>query len=113
MALNKEQLETFEKKLLAIQADIDEQLQNLKNAADFGDDTDHLEEETDESEELVNTFSVQQLLKERKEAVLAALDKIKNGGYGICEHCGAQIDETVLTITPESKLCKECKRSAA
>lgn len=55
------------------------------------------------------------LLKEATEYqrwmdVQAALRKIKNGTYGICESCGGEISEARLEAYPTAKLCLDCQR---
>lgn len=39
-----------------------------------------------------------------------ALDKIKDGSYGVCERCGKPIDEERLEAVPYTTLCLECKK---
>ncbi|HHW02948.1 MAG TPA: conjugal transfer protein TraR [Thermoanaerobacterales bacterium] len=39
-----------------------------------------------------------------------ALDKIRDGSYGICERCGKPIDEERLEAVPYTTLCIECKK---
>ena len=38
-----------------------------------------------------------------------ALDKIRNGSYGICEECSAEIDEKRLKILPFAAHCRDCQ----
>lgn len=38
-----------------------------------------------------------------------ALRKIKNGTYGLCEHCGKEIAEERLDIIPYARLCISCE----
>ncbi|HHY78330.1 MAG TPA: molecular chaperone DnaK [Clostridiales bacterium] len=38
-----------------------------------------------------------------------ALRKIKNGTYGLCEHCGKEITEERLDIIPYTRLCISCE----
>ncbi|WP_352419943.1 TraR/DksA C4-type zinc finger protein [Proteiniborus sp.] len=38
----------------------------------------------------------------------AALERINNGSYGVCEICGNSIDEDRLEILPYTNLCIEC-----
>lgn len=47
------------------------------------------------------------------EAIHAALVRIKEGTYGICKRCGAQISEERLDIVPHTTLCRECAREVA
>lgn len=38
-----------------------------------------------------------------------ALEKIKDGTYGICEECGTRIPKQRLMIMPFARLCVNCK----
>ncbi|MEK9629845.1 MAG: TraR/DksA family transcriptional regulator [Nitrospinota bacterium] len=40
--------------------------------------------------------------------VEAALDKIENDGYGICEQCETEIPEARLEIMPYAEFCTQC-----
>jgi DnaK suppressor protein len=42
-------------------------------------------------------------------AIDEALDKIKKGGYGICEECGEKIGAGRLRVMPLAKHCVECQ----
>jgi RNA polymerase-binding transcription factor DksA len=42
--------------------------------------------------------------------VEAALRRIDDGCYGICDVCGAPIGAQVLLASPESPLCSACMR---
>ena len=50
--------------------------------------------------------------RERKliRKVRDALDRIKNGTYGICEECGEDISEKRLKARPVTTLCIDCKK---
>ena len=39
-----------------------------------------------------------------------ALDKMKNGTYGICEECDEKINEKRLEANPVARYCISCKR---
>lgn len=98
----KEQLEKEREILLA-------EIKRDEKPVDFGSDTDHFDEETDEAEELSNQLAVAQDLKKRLDEIDVALAKIYNGKYGACEQCGKAIEPAVLDIDPESRFCKNCK----
>lgn len=53
-----------------------------------------------------NTAILKQL-ETRYNEVLKALDKIKNGTYGVCEVCGKPIEEDRLEANPAARTCKE------
>jgi len=109
MALTKEQIKNFEARLLAEKKEIEEDIEKMKADLDFGDDTDHLDEEADETEEMTKFMGVSEPLKEKMAAIEAALARIKKGTYGKCEKCGKEIELEVLGAAPESALCKSCK----
>jgi DnaK suppressor protein len=54
-------------------------------------------------------------MKERENRLIfkikAALDRIENGTYGICEVCGEQITETRLKARPVTTECIACKQN--
>lgn len=37
--------------------------------------------------------------------------KMKEGTYGICEHCGKEIDSKRLELLPQARLCIDCARN--
>jgi RNA polymerase-binding transcription factor DksA len=41
----------------------------------------------------------------------AALRRIDEGRYGICDACGAAIGAQVLLVNPDSSLCSSCVRA--
>jgi DnaK suppressor protein len=86
-----------------------EEIKKNEKPTDFGDDVDHGEEESDEAEELGNQLAVAQGLKARLDDIEVALEKIREGKYGICEKCGEKIEDEILDIDPESRLCKRDK----
>lgn len=71
------------------------------------DDTD-MEEKADEMEEYDNLLSLEHSLELKLKDVDLALEKIKTGGYGVCEKCGKEIEEKRLQVCPEAKLCMKC-----
>ena len=110
--MTKEELKEIEHKLLAEKAAIEKEMTRFKETLDFGDDIDHGEEESDESEEMGNYLSVKRSQDARLEQINKALQKIKDGTYGVCEGCGGTIEKEVLKADPESLLCKKCKLKA-
>ena len=39
----------------------------------------------------------------------AALEKLQEGTYGICEDCGGKINEERLKVLPFAIYCKDCQ----
>lgn len=111
--MNKTELEDIKKQLLDEKAAIQKDMARFKETLDFGDDIDHGEEESDESEEMGNYLSVKKSQDARLEQIEKALVKIEEGTYGICELCGSPIDAAVLKADPESLWCRACKLKAS
>jgi DnaK suppressor protein len=47
-------------------------------------------------------------LREMQE-IDAALQRISNGTYGVCEGCGEAISESRLALLPETRWCRDCE----
>ena len=50
-----------------------------------------------------------QLLDQNREQVERALDRLREGAYGICEGCGRRIPEARLRYQPAATRCVECQ----
>ena len=72
------------------------------------DDNLDLENETGEVEAYVNRLPLEQNFEKRLEAIDRALERIKEGTYGICVNCGKPIPEKRLQIMPEADRCLDC-----
>jgi RNA polymerase-binding transcription factor DksA len=66
------------------------------------------DEAADDATEYDNKLSVEHSLELKLRNIKSALEKIKNGTYGICEKCGKKIDEERLLACPEAKTCLKC-----
>jgi len=47
--------------------------------------------------------------RQELEAIEAALQRLENGSYGLCESCGLSIEPRRLEIMPETPLCRNCQ----
>lgn len=109
--MDQKKLEYFGR-LLQEQLDelIDEALKTVNgmtNSKDtFPDPTDRAALETDRN------FLLRIRDRERKliEKIKEALDRIENGGFGVCEVCGKDIGNKRLMARPVTTLCIECKK---
>lgn len=104
----------YEKELRQTKERLWKEIQELEKPTDFGDDIgDPDDEEADEDEEFENRGGAADTLRRRLEDVEHAINKIAagEGEYGKCENCGMTIEEEVLKVAPESRLCKNCKSS--
>jgi DnaK suppressor protein len=50
-----------------------------------------------------------QLLDENREQVERALERVREGAYGICEACGRRIPAARLKFQPSATRCVECQ----
>ncbi len=107
--MNQTQLTSYKEKLEKERLSLLEQIKKSEQPSDFGDDVDDFEEETNEAEDFSNKLAEAGDLKQRLAEIDIALSKIRNGGYGVCTDCGKEIDNEVLSISPEAPLCKSCQ----
>src|SRR3989338_1066195 len=98
-------------KLEKQRAELMKEFQKDEKPEDFGSDIDHLEEEASETEAADNRMAAGAGLKERINEIDMALNKILMGKFGVCETCGMEIEADVLAVSPESKLCRGCKKA--
>jgi len=104
-------LTKFKNQLIHLKNFLGGRVKNLQKIPDFGDDVDSGDEESEETEGFGTRLSIAQNYKEKLADIDTALDKMKKHKYGICERCGKQISADVLEAAPESRFCKECKKS--
>ena len=67
---------------------------------------------TTEAISRLTEVGVGESLESTRDRVAAALERIAEGTYGLCESCGDPIDPRRLAVAPESVLCIDCARSA-
>lgn len=108
--INQQKQEELKKKLERTKEELEKEILALSKDVDMGDDTDHLEEEADETEEYTNQLAQLMPLKERLADVMSALEKMRVGTYGICEQCKKEIALELLEVDPESRYCQDCKK---
>ncbi|MFA5870510.1 MAG: TraR/DksA C4-type zinc finger protein [Candidatus Paceibacterota bacterium] len=109
MSFSKEQTEELKIKLLEEKKRILSHLKSAKKSSGFGGGAEDPEDEADETEEFANYLGVEQIEENSIHEIDVALDKMTDGSYGICEQCDQDISYELLSIQPESKLCKQCK----
>jgi DnaK suppressor protein len=71
------------------------------------------EEEATESFELERRLTLEKRLREQLAEVEHALQKFKDGTYGLCDNCGKPIAPERLEALPQAGLCLECKARLA
>lgn len=68
------------------------------------------DELADEVEEYGNELGVEYSLEDQLRDVDGALERMKNGTYGLCEKCGKEITFERLQAVPEARTCTACSR---
>jgi DnaK suppressor protein len=76
-----------------------------QEVATFADVTDRATAESDRQLNILMRERDRQLIGEIHEA----LDRVKEGEYGICQECGEEIGEARLRAQPTATLCVHCK----
>jgi len=71
------------------------------------------EEEATESFELERRLALEKRIRDQLADVEHALDKFKQGTYGLCDRCGQPIDPARLEALPQANLCLSCKAKNA
>ena len=93
----------LEKRLAALQARLDSIKKDVTREHS-GDSAEQAQErENDEVVDAIGNETAQSI-----KGVTAALERIADGSYGICENCGDQIGQARLEIVPEATRCVAC-----
>jgi len=79
--------------------------ETLIATADIGDLVDQAGDERDRELSLLLTGRD----KEKLQAINEALEKIREGSYGVCEECGDKIGAARLKVMPLAKYCVSCQ----
>lgn len=114
--MNKKDLELFKKKLLEEKSVLEQDLSSVaqRNSSSSGGweaTTTNIEvdpaddnELADKLEELEDNSGIADQLEKQLTEVKAALDKIENGKYGICESCSKPIERDRLEANPSARM---------
>ena len=111
MALNKKQLEEFQKQLADWRAELEEgqnvniHVLNEQEQNAFPDPTDQASMETDRNFDLRIKDRERKLIRKIDQAIV----RIKDGEFGMCEACGGDISVKRLQARPVTTLCIDCK----
>ncbi len=100
------QLEKFATKDKKLKGDWDTRFPRF-NSNETGDAS--LEQAADEVEEYTTLLPIEYSLELHLKNINSALEKIKNGKYGMCEKCGSKIEDERLKAYPEVKNCSKCQ----
>ena len=83
-------------------------MQKLVGTVESGDEADRASDRIDGS--LLNSLS--EASSRRLTLIDNALERIKNGKYGICKSCGQEIAQGRLEAIPYAALCINCQTKA-
>ncbi|HSN04121.1 MAG TPA: TraR/DksA family transcriptional regulator [Nitrospira sp.] len=83
----------------------EDQQRRLESARDVGDQA-----LMDLDREL--GISLMEMRNRRRQAIDEALNRLRDGTYGVCAECGVEISEKRLQAVPFAKLCVECQSKA-
>jgi len=75
-------------------------------------DTSQLADEVDViqvNEDREMSFATRSLLVERANRLAEALERLRDGGYGVCQECGEAIAPARLKAMPEVMTCVRCQ----
>lgn len=97
------QLKGFAGRNRKIKGDWNTDYPNFEDSA-----SDSLEEAADEVEEYSNLLPLEHSLELKLVEINKALERIKEGKYGVCEKCGKNIATKRLEVSPEVKFCANC-----
>lgn len=101
--------ESLEKSLEKIATPVDKQVGDYETS--FTDVGTNWEDNTTEVEQYTDDLPVEISLEKKLQTVLAALEEIEKGTYGICDNCQQEIDLERLKINPSARTCTKCKNS--
>lgn len=111
--MNEKQIAHFRKILETwrdqLRSEVDRTLNHMQDeAANFPDPVDRASQEEEFSLELRNRDRERRLIKK----IEKTLQKLEDGDFGYCEHCGIEIGIRRLEARPTADLCIDCKTLA-
>lgn len=103
MAKWDKQREILEKRRDELEARLNEIERTLEEPAPKDDEDRATEREDDEVLQGIERQGIREV-----QAINAALDRIQNGTYGICQKCGDEISQERLDLLPFTPYCRRC-----
>ncbi|TSC74494.1 MAG: DnaK suppressor protein [Parcubacteria group bacterium Gr01-1014_44] len=79
----------------------------------FINEGDSLDENAREITEFERTKAVADNLEERLKGIRVAIEKLKEGSYGVCEKCSVAISGERLKAVQAARLCINCAKISA
>lgn len=114
--MNNKDLDSFKKKLIEEKSQLESELSRIgqKNpsnpsgwqatASNIDVDPADENELADKLEEYEENSEILEQLEDQLTEVLAALDRMEKGNYGICEACGKAIEKERLEANPSARI---------
>jgi RNA polymerase-binding protein DksA len=99
--------DALEKDLKARLAELEKRLASIKRDVT----QEHSSDSAEQAQERENDEVIDAIGDETREAIAAtraALARIKDGTYGICDSCGTEISAERLAVLPEATRCINC-----
>lgn len=118
--MDKQTTEGFKKKLEERRVSVIEQLGNVGERAEgveinfnatFPQYGDSAEDNAAEVADYAKNLSVEKEFEKELRDIDKALKKLEEGTYGVCIHCGTEIEVERLKVRPESGSCVACKKA--
>ena len=109
--LSPERLERLRKMLLEEKANLEKDIANLtatSQEANVGLGN-HMADDATAVFDQATTVSLRRGHELALEEVEAALQRMANGAYGVCDRCGEAIDFARLKAVPQTTLCMSCQ----
>lgn len=100
-------IESYKRRLLGRQAELDVRLHNIEDQLDDEPNPD-VEERAVEREDDEMLEGLGNAGKKELEQIEHALTRIENGTFGICVECGDEISDQRLEVIPYATKCKDC-----
>ena len=97
--------EVLEKELARTRAKLDQLRENLQHKADYGLGTGGAT-----IYEWEFQLDLRENLQQKARSIEAALRKLDDGAYGVCERCHGPISPERLAVLPHTTLCINCAR---
>lgn len=116
--MDKKVLEKIKKDLLARKNQIEEDLKSFtskdehekdEHRAKFPNYGDKSDESVQEVDEYTTNLATERVLESTLRDIDNALNRIKDGTYGICKYCKKEIGEKRLLARPVANTCVACK----
>ena len=111
--LSAEQQRRYEARLLAEKAHLLQDLSKAQEtlAGEHPGYSSHMAEDATEVFEQAKNLALRQNTELELEMVQLALDKLRTGGFGVCERCGQAVEPDRLEALPYVRYCLACQKA--